>query len=99
MKVPFIDLTREARFCASELSASFSSTIASGQYINGPSVRELESLIADYIGVDHCVTVGNGSDALVFILRSLGVSSGDEVICPGNSFIASSWAIRAIRIC
>lgn len=96
MKVPFVDLKREASFCFEDLSSSFERVILSGNYINGPSVVDLESSVADYLKVDHCISVGNGSDALVFILRSLSVGPGDEVICPGNSFIATSWAIRAV---
>lgn len=96
MNVPFVDLKREANFCFNELSASFEDVVKSGSYINGRNVIALEERICSYLGVDHCVSVGNGSDALVFILRSLAIGDGDEVICPGNSFIATSWAIRAV---
>ncbi|MDA7501560.1 DegT/DnrJ/EryC1/StrS family aminotransferase [bacterium] len=96
MKVPFVDLKREANFCFDELQHSFERVIRSGNYINGPSVKSLENSVSEYLGVEHCVSVGNGSDALVFILRALDISDGDEVICPGNSFIATSWAIRAV---
>lgn len=96
MRVPFVDLKREADFCFDQLVESFGQVIKSGNYINGPSVNSLEMKVSHYLGVQHCVSVGNGSDALVFILRALGIGEGDEVICPGNSFIATSWAIRAV---
>ena len=96
MNIPFVDLKREANFCLNDLIDSFTNVIKSGSYINGPSVKTLETTIAKYLGVKHCISVGNGSDALVFILRALGIGDSDQVICPGNSFIATSWAIRAV---
>ena len=96
MIIPFVDLKREANFCFDHLADSFANVIKSGNYINGPSVKTLESKVCEYLGVKHCVSVGNGSDALVFILRALDIGDGDEVICPANSFIATSWAIRAV---
>jgi len=96
MLVPFVDLKREALLCKSELVNSFEAVIESGSYISGDYVTRFEENICEYLNVQHCVSVGNGSDALVFILRSLGIGPGDEVICPANSFIATSWAIRAV---
>ena len=96
MNVPFVDLKREANFCFDGLTQAFNQVVKSGIYINGPSVTTLESKISNYLNVQHCISVGNGSDALVFILRALDIGDGDEVICPGNSFIATSWAIRAV---
>ena len=96
MNIPFVDLKREANFCLDELTQAFHQVIGSGIYINGPSVSSLEAKISNYLKVKHCISVGNGSDALVFVLRALNIGEGDEVICPGNSFIATSWAIRAV---
>ena len=96
MKVPFIDLTREVNECHSEIIEKCDEVIKSGQFILGANVKMFEKEIAEYLQVKHVVSVGNGSDALVFILRSLGIGDGDEVICPSNSFIASGWAIAAV---
>jgi len=63
-------------------------------YINGPSVAKFESKFADYIGVNYCVGVGNGTDALEIALQSLGITTGDEVITQANTFISTALAIR-----
>jgi len=96
MRVPFVDLTREASGCHNEIMEKCDEVIQSGQFISGPNVKRFEEKVANYLKVRHVISVGNGSDALVFILRSLGIGSNDEVICPSNSFIASGWAIEAV---
>ena len=96
MKVPFVDLSREASSISSELLAITSKVISSGQYICGPHLNLFEQKFAEFCNVKYAIGVGNGSDALVLIMKSLGIGPGDEVICPGNSFIASAWSIVAV---
>jgi dTDP-3-amino-3,4,6-trideoxy-alpha-D-glucose transaminase len=60
-----------------------------GRYILGPEVEAFEAEFADYLGVRHCVGVGNGTDAITIALRALGVEPGDEVICPSFTFYAT----------
>ncbi len=95
MLVPFVDLKREANICLKEILKSTEKVIKSGHYINGPNVYELEKKLKEFLNVKHVITLGNGSDGLTFILKSIGIKEGDEVICPANSFIASSWSIKA----
>ncbi len=95
IKVPFVDLTREAKNYLPQILLNTDRVLKSGQYINGPFVKEFESLVSEYLGVKYTISVGNGSDALMLILKSLNLSLEDEVICPANSFIASAWSIIA----
>ena len=95
MEVPFVDLTREANTCMNELLKCTKEVLQSGIYINGKCVKELENSLSKYLGVKHVITVGNGSDALTLSMKALNLTSLDEVICPANSFIASSWSIIA----
>ena len=95
MKVPFVDLTREAKLLMPDLLKSTEDVLKSGIYIDGLYVQKLERNLEEYLGVQNVVSVGNGSDALTFILKSLNLKNTDEVICPANSFIATAWSIVA----
>ena len=60
-----------------------------GRYILGPEVEGFESEFAGYLGVDHCIGVANGTDAIAIALRALGVGPGDEVVVPSITFFAT----------
>jgi dTDP-4-amino-4,6-dideoxygalactose transaminase len=95
--VPFLDLAGITRAHRSELIQAFERVLDSGHYILGPEVEEFEREYASWIGVRHCIGVGNGLDALMLVLRAwkeLGIlKSEDGVIVPGNTYIASILAI------
>jgi dTDP-3-amino-3,4,6-trideoxy-alpha-D-glucose transaminase len=64
----------------------------SGRYILGPEVEAFEAEFAAYLGVEHCIGVANGTDALTIVLRALGVGPGDEVVMPSFTFYATAEA-------
>jgi len=71
------------------LNEKLAEVVAGGRFILGPEVEAFEAELADYLGVAHCVGVGNGTDALAIALRALGVGPGDEVVCPSYTFYAT----------
>jgi dTDP-4-amino-4,6-dideoxygalactose transaminase len=91
--VPFLDLQAAHARLAGELEAAFRRVVLSGRYILGEEVERFEREFAAYCGVEHCVGVGNGLDAMHLVLRALGVGRGHEVIVPANTFIASWLAV------
>jgi dTDP-4-amino-4,6-dideoxygalactose transaminase len=95
--IPFLDLRALNAAHRNELLAAAARVLDSGWYILGSEVEAFEREFAAYCGVDHCIGVANGLDALVLILdayKQLGVlTDGDEVIVPANTFIASVLAV------
>jgi dTDP-4-amino-4,6-dideoxygalactose transaminase len=91
--IPFLDLKATNAQYRDKLIEAISDVIDSGWYIQGKQVEDFEKEFADYCGVNHCIGVANGLDALVLIFRAyieLGkLKKGDEVIVPANTYIAS----------
>lgn len=70
--------------------------VSEGTFVGGRTVEAFEEDLAKYLGVKHCVAVGNGLDALTFSLLSLGVGPKDEVIVPSYSFMATWIAVNRV---
>jgi UDP-2-acetamido-2-deoxy-ribo-hexuluronate aminotransferase len=93
LPIPFIDLQAQQNRIKSILDRRIENVLKHGQYILGPDVAELESALARFVAVEHCITVSSGTDALLIALMALGVGHGDEVITTPFSFIATAEAI------
>lgn len=95
--MPFLDLHGINARDREALIAAFTRVLDSGWYVLGKEVEAFEAEYAAYCGTKHCVGVGNGLEALVLVLRAwleLGVlKTGDEVIVPANTYIATILAI------
>ena len=102
MEVPFFSAGEINAQYADELKAAAARVIDSGWYVLGEELAAFEREFAAYCGVRHAIGVGNGLDALSLILRGykeLGaLEEGDEVILPGNTFIARFLAITQNRL-
>jgi dTDP-4-amino-4,6-dideoxygalactose transaminase len=95
INVPFLDLRAIADAMRADMTRAFERVMASGQWILGAELAAFEAAFARYCGSRHCIGVGTGLDALTCALRALGVGAGDEVIVPGNTFIATWLAVSA----
>ena len=96
----FIDLAEQQRQTLSDgrslrdhINSRIAGVLDHGRYILGPEVEELEVRLANYVGVEHCIAVASGTDALLIALLALGIKAGDEVITTPFSFIATSETI------
>ena len=94
--IPFVDLATQQNRVRTEIDAGISRVLAHGQYILGPEVFELEETLARYVGVSHCISVANGTDALQIAQMALGVGLDDEVIVPGFSYIATAETVALL---
>lgn len=88
----FRDLDAQYAALKGEIDAGIARVLRHGRYIGGPEVSELESCLAEYVGVKHCVTCANGTDALQLALMAWGVVPGDAVFVPDFTFFASGEA-------
>lgn len=93
MKIPFVDLHAQYLTIKPEIDAAIQDVIANSAYIRGPHVEKFEKLWAETLGVKHCVSCANGTDALYIAMRGLGLKPGDEVITTAHSWIATTETI------
>ena len=85
----FRDLKKQYNVLKEEMDKAMIEVAASSQYINGPWVRELEEQLAEYVGVKHCITCANGTDALSIAMMAWGIKEGDAVFVPDFTFFCS----------
>jgi len=89
----FIDLQAQYQQHKTQIDAAISRVLNHGQYLFGPEIEVLESKLADYVGVKHCISMSSGTTALHIALMALGVQPGDEVITTPFSFFATAEVI------
>ncbi len=92
----FNDLQKQFQFIKSDIHAHINRVLEHGQYILGEEVQTLETELAAYVGVKHCITVANGTDALMIAMMALGIKPGDEVITTPFTFIATAEMIKLL---
>lgn len=85
----FRDLQKQYRALKPQIDAAVASVLDSSHYIAGAEVKELEKALADYVGVKHCITCANGTDAISIALRAWGIGEGDAVFVPDFTFFSS----------
>ena len=90
-KVPFMDLGWQWRQIAEEVRPEIDDLFERSVFCLGPYVERFEEAFSDYAGVSHAVAVNSGTSALHLAVLAAGLGSGDKVLVPGNSFIASAW--------
>jgi dTDP-4-amino-4,6-dideoxygalactose transaminase len=91
--ISFIDLDKQQKRLGDKIFNRINSVLNHGKYIMGPEVNELEEKLELYTSVNHAVTCGSGTDALVLALMAHGIGSGDIVFCPTFTFPATAEAI------
>ena len=89
----FRDLKKQYDVLKQEIDTSIFDVIQSTFFINGPQVKTLEVQLAKYVGIKHCITCGNGTDALSMALMAWGIKEGDAVFVPDFTFFASGETV------
>lgn len=94
-KVTFLKLNFDSELNA-KIDAAMSRVNASGYYILGPEVARFEKKFAAFCGTEYALGISNGLDALFIALKAMNIGPQDEVIVPGNTFIATWLAVSQV---
>lgn len=95
MKVLFNDVKSVNGTIASDLDEAFERVTRSGLFILGEEVETFEAEFAAYCGVNHCVGVASGTEAIQLALLACGIGPGDEVITVSHTAVQTALAIAA----
>jgi dTDP-4-amino-4,6-dideoxygalactose transaminase len=96
MKLQMVDVVGQYQTIKTDVDAAVHRVLDSGQFILGREVGELESAIAEYVGVRHALGCASGTDALQIALMALGIGPGDEVISTPFTFVATAETIGIV---
>lgn len=88
-RMQFRDLKQQYQVLKKDIDAVMVEVATNCNFINGQQVKELEKELADYVGVKHCITCGNGTDALTMAMMAWGIGKGDAVFVPDFTFFSS----------
>lgn len=89
----FRDLKRQYQVLKPGMDAAIGQVLDASNYISGKQVAELEESLAEYVGVRHCVSCANGTDALTLALMAWGIGEGDAVFVPDFTFFSSAETV------
>jgi dTDP-4-amino-4,6-dideoxygalactose transaminase len=95
-KVKFVDPGRLYQMIKPELDAAFFEVMTKGDLIDRGQLKRFEENLATFVGTKYAVGLNSGYDALHMSLRAAGIGSGDEVIVPAHTFVASASAIANV---
>lgn len=98
MLIPFIGLKTHPGKIKKEINKAIKKVIDNAQFIQGKEVQKFEEEFASYLGMQHCITVNSGTDALILGIKALNLQPGDEIIVPANTFIATAFAVSENRL-
>lgn len=94
--IPPLDLARQYQIIGDEISTAVQQVLASGRYIGGAMVQELETQFAAYTGVEQAIACNSGTDALYLALRAYNIGAGDEVITSSFTFFSTAEVITLV---
>lgn len=91
--INFRDLKHQYKVLKQDIDRAVLDVMSSGAFIMGQPVKDLEAQLAEYVGVKHCLTCANGTDALTLALKAWGIGPGDAVFVPDFTFFSSAEVV------
>ena len=89
----FRDLKYQYQVLKQDIDQAVLEVMQSGAFIMGQPVKELEAQLSEYVGVKHCLTCANGTDALTLALKTWGIGPSDAVFVPDFTFFSSAEVV------
>ena len=86
----FRDLGRQYQKLKNEIDKKIQQVCMNSNFIMGKEVVELEEQLAEYVGVKHCITCANGTDAIMLAMKAWGIGENDAVFVPDFTFFSSA---------
>jgi dTDP-4-amino-4,6-dideoxygalactose transaminase len=96
--IQMVDLQQQHQKIQPQLDEAILRVIQSAKYINGPEVAEFKHNLATYLDVKFVVPCANGTDALQIAMMALNLTSGDEVILPAFTYVATAEVIKLLGL-
>ncbi|TAG92449.1 MAG: DegT/DnrJ/EryC1/StrS family aminotransferase [Bacteroidetes bacterium] len=96
MKVPFVDLQAQYQTIKSEIDKAIQQVIEDMDFVGGKYPKKFEEEFARFLGINHFISCGNGTDSIEILLKSMNIGVGDEVIVPAFSWISTSEAVSNV---
>ena len=93
MQIPFLSLKEINQVYELRIAEIITKILSSGWYIMGKNLKQFENEFAQYCGVEHCIGVANGLDALTILLKASEFPKNSEIIVPANSYIATILSV------
>ena len=94
--IPFRDLKTQYQTLKPQIDQAIQTVLDEGQFIMGRQVRELEERLADYVGIKHCISCANGTDAMLMVLMAWDIKAGDAVFVPDFTFFATAEVVSLV---
>jgi len=92
----FRDLKAQYQKYKNEINKAVGNVFEETSFISGPQVKTFENRLAEYVGVKHCITCANGTDALSLVLTAWGIGKGDAVFVPDFTFFATAEVVSFV---
>lgn len=89
----FRDLNKQYLRYKKEIDSAIQGVLDSSNFIGGKEVSELEAQLAEYIGIKHCISCANGTEAMTLVLMAWGITEGDAVFVPDFTFFATGEVV------
>lgn len=92
----FRDLKYQYQLHKKEIDLAMQEVLTNADFISGSKVKQLEDVLSEYVGVKHCITCANGTDALQLALMTWNIGKGDAVFVPDFTFFSSGEVVPLV---